>query len=59
MKYIIIIAIILHSIFSLGQSDTTYYLATGEVSVFAFESEPTFSNVSTCCRKANSMEQGW
>jgi len=48
MKHIITTIILaLSFIFLIAQTDTTYYLTTGEVSVFAFESEPSFLNVST------------
>jgi len=51
MKYIIritiLIALSLNYFFLIAQTDTIYYLTTGEVTVFAFESEPTFVNVST------------
>jgi len=50
MKYIIItITALLNSFFLIAQTNpaSTYFLTTGEVTVFAFEAEPTFINVST------------
>lgn len=47
MKHIIItILCTINTLFLIAQIDTIYYLTEGETTVFAFDSEPTFMNVS-------------